>query len=161
MTDTAPVADPEPADESLFDKFKQWLKDTGQDIEHESSTVAADASHVADDVETDTTTLAPAVEEVVPEADPVVDAVEDVAKETVSIADDVEAAVPPGGATIDDTVTQGNRVTTVAAQTENNPVKILTDKIKDHFDAVTPIIADLRATVDSLDTELNKLRAGL
>ena len=63
-------------------------------------------------------------------------------------------------ATIDSSVTQGNRITTQQALTPNDPVKILIDKITRHFDSVNPVLADIRAAVDQLQALLDRLKVG-
>jgi hypothetical protein len=66
--------------------------------------------------------------------------------------------IPPVG--IDSSVTQGNRVVSAAQVTPENPVKVLEDKIRSHFDAVTPVVAELRRTADEVEALLNQLRVG-
>jgi hypothetical protein len=69
--------------------------------------------------------------------------------------------VPRSVATIDDSVTQGNRVTTNRALTPNDPVKIYQDKIKEFHASAMLLMGDLRAFVNEMEDRLNKLRVGL
>lgn len=69
--------------------------------------------------------------------------------------------VAPGQATIDDTVTQGNRVTTQAAVTPNNPLKVLTDRVEDHFNELGKVVSDIEAILARLKTLTNNIGVGL
>lgn len=67
----------------------------------------------------------------------------------------------PNPTTIDSSIQQGNRVVTQAQVAPENPVHALEEKIRSHFDAVTPLVAEVRRAADELEAYLNKLRVGL
>ena len=73
----------------------------------------------------------------------------------------VASTVAPGQATIDSTVTQGNRVTTQGAITPNNPLKVLTDRVEDHFNELSKVVSDIEAILDRLKTLTNSIGVGL
>jgi hypothetical protein len=153
MTDTGvtPPA-PVPTDgESLLERVEQKIEEVIHGAEHDAEVVAPDVKTVATDAGDVADALDPAADSVVAEVEGVVD--DGVAA--------VDRSARVGPATVDSDVQQGNRVTVAGALTPDNPVKILTDKIKAHYDALTPLIADVRARLDDIEAELNKVRVGL
>lgn len=85
------------------------------------------------------------------------------------ITQDDAGAEPPVGlpgreakpiATIDASVTQGNRVTTAEALNPESPLKRLLDKVEEHFGLGTNVVNDLRAVADELEALLNRLKVG-
>lgn len=68
---------------------------------------------------------------------------------------------PAGPATIDSTVTQGNRVVPASALTPNDPLKVLTDRVRDHWYNLQPVMGDLRVILAELETLSNKIGVGL
>ena len=63
-------------------------------------------------------------------------------------------------ATIDGSVTQGNRVTTARAITPEDPLNVAYAKIAEHFDNATHIVSDLHAIATEREGLLNRLRVG-
>lgn len=121
------------------------------------------------DVAPDAPTEAPAEPtDPAPEAPPVepVPAPEPVEEPTASADPAFPEGTPaspvrPAPTTIDQSVTQGNRVVTQSQVDPNNPVAVLEDKIRSHFDAVTPLVTEVRRAADELEQLLNRLRVGL
>ena len=68
---------------------------------------------------------------------------------------------PTGPATIDASVTQGNRVIPYNKTVPNDPLKIYADRIADHFHKLQPVIADFEATLNELKTLANQIGIGV
>lgn len=176
MTDTSA---PDPLEEAKKDPgLLAKIEAFASDLLHGGEHVASDAEHAAETVAPVAEDVAAVAETVDPALAPEVTAVEDAGKEVAAVVDAVKTSpspgpvepapdptpavpTPPAAAGIDSTVQQGNRVASVAAQTPESPVALLTAKITSHFDAVVPYISTIRATLDAIETELNKLRTGL
>lgn len=68
---------------------------------------------------------------------------------------------PAGPMTIDESITQGNRVVPASAANPADPLTVLTSRVKSHFAELTSAIDDVEALATRLRTLANKIGVGL
>lgn len=68
---------------------------------------------------------------------------------------------PAGPVTLDGSITQGNRVVPSMLLVHDDPMKIITDRVKDHYGNLVGVINDLEASLTQLKALCNKIGVGL